>query len=228
MEKKVLVFNLVIVSIFVILSFIGFWIIYKIDRHPRLLKLPSDVYAVWDVDSMQKNEMIDPIRGYNATSFNVEITDGHSGKAGYLNGKDSYIQTPLNFQGWKGITISFWVKPEDADRDGLSVILDNGHTANSDFAIQSADTHGENWVWHCNGIDIFLIIPLKQWSHVVVSADAKKGVIKAYIDGLKVGERQTDIFEFGPAMLTIGKLSKADDRYFRGSIRSLKIWDKSI
>lgn len=217
------------ISILIILSFIGFWYIYKNSDFPISIQVPSsNPYVKWDMDSISNNEILDLKGNYTAKLFNVEVVEGYLGKAGYFNGKNSYIETPINFQGWDGITISFWVKPEDADRDGLSVILDNGHTANSDFAIQSADIHGENWVWHCNGIDIFLTIPLKQWSHIVVSADAKKGVIKAYINGLKVGERQTDIFEFGSAPLTIGRLAKASDRYFKGCIDEVQIWNRIV
>ncbi|MDO8125639.1 MAG: LamG domain-containing protein [Candidatus Brocadiales bacterium] len=186
----------------------------------------SDTYAVWNMDADKKDKIADSRGRYSATSFNTEIVEGHSGKARYFNGKDSYIQTPVNVQGWKGLTISLWVKPERKEGDELSVILDNGHNAENNFVIQSADASGGKWVWHCNGVDIFLDIPLNQWSNVVVVADGEKGIVRAYTSGSKVTEVRVDEgFEFGPTPLTIGKLAKADARYFKGSIDEVIIWN---
>ncbi|MDO8125640.1 MAG: LamG domain-containing protein [Candidatus Brocadiales bacterium] len=214
------------------LTLIGIWVIYENRRHQNITKqIPSTAtaYAVFNMDADTKHEIADSKGGHNAISFNARIVKGDSGKARYFNGKDSYIQTPVNVQGWKGLTISLWVKPECKGGDGLSVILDNGHDEKTNFAIQSADASGEKWVWHCNGIDIFLDIPLNQWSNVVVVADGEKGIVRAYTNGSKVTEVNAEKgFEFGPTQLTIGKLAKADTRYFKGSINRVVIWDTAI
>ena len=192
------------------------------------LKDASTAHAIWNMDDDAKNEVADSKGGHNAVSFGSGITEGHSGKARYFNGKSSYIKTPLNFQGWKAIAISFWVKPEQKEGIGLSVILDNGHDAKSDFAIQSADFSSEKWVWHCNGIDINFKLPLNKWTHVVVVASGEKGIIQAYTNGFKIDEERTDRFEFGSSPLTIGKLVNADERYFKGSIDEVIVWDMAI
>ena len=202
---------------------------YKSSQLVKAMRLSPAPYATWNMDTDTKDEIADVKGGHTAISFNTEVREGYVGKARYFNGKDSYIKTPLHFQGWKAITISFWVKPERKDGNELSVILDNGHDAKNNFAVQSADYSGEKWVWHCNGSDIFLNLALNTWNHVVVIADGEKGIIKAYANDVKAGEVKTNTgFVFGSTLLTIGKLAKIDERYFKGSIDEVTIWDKVV
>jgi hypothetical protein len=158
---------------------------------------------------------------YSAIAVNAKLTKGKFNKARYLNGKDSYIATPINFKGWDVVTISLFVKPYRKNKEELSAVLDNGHDANSNFVIQSADNENPNsdrWVWHCNGVDVFLRIPFNEWTHIIVVADGKNGIVKAYINGINVGNVTTKSFGFNDTNLTIGKLSKSDSRYFKGCI----------
>ncbi len=157
----------------------------------------------------------------------ITVMDGPEGKALYFNGNNSFIQTPLNVHGWERLEISFWVKPEKKENGALSVIFDNGHTGTNDFAVQTADESGKRWVWHCNGLDIFLDLPLNQWSFVSVSADGKNGVLTASVDDFKVGEIQTGkMFGFGSSLLTIGKLANSNERFFKGAISDLIVLKK--
>ena len=122
-----------------------------------------------------------------------------------------------------------WVRPERRDGDGLSVKLDNGHDEKNNFGIQSAGSSGEEWVWRCNGMDIFLNLPLGKWTHFIVVADGERGVIRTYTNNIKVGEAKKDTnFEFGSTSLTIGKLAKVNERYFKGGIDEVVILDKAI
>lgn len=225
-----LLFKLVVILLVIVTFSTGIWFIYKNNKHRDVLQLMPNPYLIWNMDSDTKDNVIADSAGkYNAASFNALATEGHSGKARYFNGKNSYIQTHVSFQEWKGITISLWVKPDHKGGNELSVILDNGHDAKNNFAIQAADSSGDKWVWHCNGYDILLNLPLNKWTHLVVSADGEKGIIKAYTNGLKIAEVKSDKgFKFGPTPLTIGKLAKPDERYFKGSIDDIVIWDKSI
>lgn len=232
MKKRKLgkiLFDLFIIATLVIISLICNWFILRDSGYFFSLDLPKDSVLKWKMDTGVYGDKIHDSKGkYDATSFNTEAKKGYHGEARYFNGVNSYISTPLSFQDWDGITISLWVKPEDPGKDGLSVILDNGHTANSDFVIQSADSSGKNWLWYCNGVYLSFALPLKKWSHVIVSADTKKGMIQAYVNKKTAGKAYTNPFEFGPTMLTIGKLAKADDRYFKGMVDELEIWDKGI
>lgn len=187
----------------------------------------KDAYAIWDMNSQDQNKIQDNKGKNHATPINIEIINGHSGNAAYLNGNDAYIQTPINFHGWKGITISFWIKPENKLGGELAIILDNGHDSDSNFAIQSADTIGEKWVWHCNGKDILFDLPLNQWSHVIAWADSESGMIGASVNGRISGEVKTaSKIEFGSTSLVIGKLAKTNERYFKGGIDQFALWNK--
>lgn len=194
--------------------------------------------AVWTMDDTVGDDITvggdikDAKERHSATAFHTSITEGHSGKAIYFNGRDSYVKTPVNFHGWKGVTISLWVYPEQKNEGGLAVILDNGHDADSNFVIQSADIDNPNsnrWGFHCSGADIPLTLPFDQWTHLVVVADAEKGLIQAYTNGVDAGKVATGRrFEFGAVPLSIGKLARADDRYFKGRIDEVVILNKAI
>lgn len=158
---------------------------------------------------------------------NITVMTGPDGKALYFNGNNSFIQTPLEVHEWDRLEILFWVKPEKKEDGSLSVIFDNGHTSATDFTVQTADESGKRWVWHCNGLDIFLDLPLNQWSFVTVSADRINGVLKAYVDDFKVGEIRTGkTFRFGSSPLTIGKLANSNERFFKGAISDLIVLKK--
>lgn len=194
-------------------------------------KLLSSAYAAWSMDDAAWENIQDSTGKFKLTAVNVRTTKGKFKKAGYFNGKDSYIVAPINFKGWKALTISMWVKPERKSKKELSVVLDNGHDANNNFVIQSADAEKPNsgkWVWHCNGTDIFLKIPFNEWTHIMVVANAEKGIVSAYINGVNVGSRTTKSFEFNDTNLTIGKLSKIDSRYFKGSIDEIIILNRAL
>jgi len=65
-------------------------------------------------------------------------------------------------------------------------------------------------------------------SHLVIIADGERGIIQGYVDGISMGKVTIGKrFEFGDAPLTIGKLAKMDDRYFKGGIDEVKIRDKA-
>lgn len=188
----------------------------------------TDAYVIWNMDDEELHRIDDSKGRFHATAFGTEIASGHSEKSRYFNGKDSYIKTPVSFKGWKDVTISLWVKPERKEGNELSVILDNGHDAKTNFVIQSTDNSGTKWVWHCNGIDITFRLPLNKWTQVVVVASGDKGIVQAYANGLKIAEARSYRFEFGSSLLTIGKLANADERYFKGSIDEVIILNKAI
>ncbi len=220
---KVLAVNL----IFLLGTLIYFYHIATYDRLSVVQSL-SKSYAVWNMDLDSKEEVVDLKGRHSAISFNTSMSKGYMGSARYFNGRDSYIKTSVNFKGWKSVTISLWVKSEKKGRNGSSVILDNGHAAEKDFVIQTADFDNPDsgrWVFRCNGVDIPLIIPFYRWSNIVIIMDAAGGVLQAYVDGVRSGRVVLDKgFEFGDEPLSIGKLAKMDDRYFKGSIDEVVIW----
>src|SRR3990172_8538212 len=72
----------------------------------------SDAAALWHMDEQRDSSIRDEGGKYNLRGNKTGIVEGFSGKARYFNGKDSYIRVPLDFKGWKDLSISFWVKAE--------------------------------------------------------------------------------------------------------------------
>ena len=212
-------------GIFFIIIVASFLILSKKDPLDRK-QLLSKAYVAWTLDDTVEGIIKDSKGKHDAISVNTDIIKGPWGNARHFNGRDSYIKTPVSFSGWKAFMISLWVRPEKKDKDGLSVILDNGHDANNNFVVQSADINSPNsekWVLHFNGKDILLNIPFEQWTHLVIVVDAEKGYVKAYTGGKEAGIVEMGRFELGNTPLTFGKLAKNDDRYFKGTIEEIII-----
>lgn len=194
---------------------------------PKQLSLP---YAKWNF-STTADDIKDSKGIFTASLFDTRSVEGFSDKAKYFNGKNSYAKVPVDFKGWKSVSISLLVKPEKKHGNELSIILDNGHNPMNNFVVQTADENCPNnskWVWHCNGIDIMFTMPFDKWSWLIVVADAAHGVSRVYINGKKAGEIKTGPFEFGANPLIIGKLALANKRYFKGSIDEIDIFDRTI
>lgn len=218
---------------YIAISIISIGLIYsiwKVEEESssfRSNKLVKSAYAVWTMDDNADGIVKDEKGKHHAFAFNTLIAEGYSGKALYFTGKDSHMKTPIHFKGWSGITLSLWVKPEKKGDGMLSVILDNGHDANSNFVVQSAEMNNpdsEKWIFHCNGVDIPLLIPFNEWTHLILIADAEKGRVKAYSNDVIAGEVKIGKgFIFGDEPLTIGKLARGDERYFKGSIDEVMI-----
>lgn len=151
--------------------------------------------------------------------------------ASHFNGKSSYAKIPLDFNGWDSVSISLLAKPERKTGRELSVILDNGHDTTDNFVVQSADANNPNsgrWVWHCGGNDIVFTMPFDKWSQLIVVAEAGHGITRVYINGEKAGEVKSAPFKLGSTPLTVGKLSSADKRYYKGSIGRVDILNRAV
>lgn len=223
---------IVIIVILILLLFITIQAISDNVKYQNSTNLLSTAYAAWNMDDKHGNDIKDYKGAHNAIAANTKPVNRLFGRARYFNGKDSYIETPVNFKGWRAVTISLWVKPEKKSDDTLSVILDNGHDVNSNFVIQSVGIEDKNngkWVWHCNGKDITIKLLFNRWTHLIIVADIKKGVSRVYVDERFAGEINTgEGLEFGAAPLTIGKLARENNRYFQGSIDNVIVLDKAI
>ncbi len=217
-------------GIFLIIIGASFLMLSKKDPFDKK-QLLSKAYAAWTLDDTVEGIIKDSKGKHDAISVNTEIMKGPWGNARHFNGRNSVIKTPVSFSGWKAFTISLWARPEKKDGGGLSVILDNGHDANTNFVIQTADINNsdsERWVLHFNGKDILLSIPFEQWTHLVIVVDAEKGYVKAYTGGKEAGIVEMGRFELGDTPLTFGKLAKNDDRYFKGTIEEIVVLNKII
>ncbi|HHT9132781.1 MAG TPA: sulfatase-like hydrolase/transferase, partial [Candidatus Tripitaka californicus] len=159
----------------------------------------------------------------------LSIGKGHLQEAVYLNGVDSYLQTPLTFNGWQELTISLWVMPEEApSRGSLSDILDVGHTTAERCALQ-LDNSTQTVDWHYAGGDVVFKLPSDTWSYLVLTADNKEKKIQAYRNGIKMGESvMIGEPKFDDTPLTFGRMAKADARYFKGAIDEVTVFDRPM
>jgi len=166
---------------------------------------------------------------YNADMYKVRNANGHSRDAAYFNGTDSSIKTTLSLEDLKGATIMFWVKPGIKQNNKTIAIINNGHSAEKDFVLQSVDTSKHEYTFHCFGIDSTFNLPAGSWTHFLVTIDLSKNTFDVYLNSKKYSSLQIPRGStFGPASLAFAKLSKVGERYFCGAIDEVFIWPRPL
>lgn len=217
--------------LFTLIMAAGLMILAGCD-HTYLSDPYSDAKAVWRMDEQEGNLIRDEKGLYNAISHNATVV----GNARLLNGLNAYIQTPLKLN--KDITISLWVKPEKdlwesaaltKKRSGHLIILDNGNTSRKNFALQSSDIEYTKFVWHTADADVSFELTWNEWSHLVVVANSKNNTLQVFLNGELLGENRIKgkiILDDTP--LTIGKWATRDERFFRGMIDEVAVWDRAL
>lgn len=184
--------------------------------------------AVWNMDELESDIIYDKSGRNSAAAIDTTIIDGVSGKARRFNGTSSFIRTQMDFSTWTNFTISFWfvAAPQVGD---MGVVLDNGHTGDNNFVVQSTTRGGNTYWWYCNGKGSMFEVPEYKWIHVVVIHDADEKRALLYVDGEKLPEIPLEkVGGFGPAPLTFGRLSNSWERYFKGAIDEVAIWDRVL
>lgn len=186
----------------------------------------DNAVAVWHMDEINTGDRIDAKGKY--VFSNLGMDDGYFQKAVYFNGTNSFLQTPLTFNNWQSVTVSLWVKPEHDLKKDISIIFDVGHTEKERCAFQ-LDNISRSAAWLYAGANIIVELKHSVWSHIVLVADGNEKKIKAYCNGIKVGE--ADVLptpNFDDTPFTLGKLAKADDRYFKGAIDEVVVWNRPL
>lgn len=196
-----------------------------------------DATAVWHMDEQEGNFIRDAKGLHNATAYRATIVANPPyGNARYLNGLNAYIQTPLKLS--KDITISLWIKPEKDlwksasavyKDNGHAVILDNGHTGKENFVLQAIDLKYTKFIWHSADEDVPFELPWNEWSHIVVVANSQNNTLQVFLNGELLGESRTKgEFVIDDTPLTIGKWATKDERFFRGMIDEVAVWDRAL
>ncbi|MDR4503621.1 MAG: LamG domain-containing protein [Candidatus Scalindua sp.] len=224
------------IPVFIFGGFYLTYALFKPESMPNIVwtSTPEKIYntikskeslATWKLETEFLNKGRE-----NDLFLDLQTFDGEYGETFSFNGRSSFARPHINFRQWEGVVISLRVKPGEKENDGLSTILDNGHTATQNFVLQSADPRNlarEDWVFVCNGIPIPFKLKLNKWSHVLLIIDAEHGEMKVFLNGALAGENKTDPFNFGSIPLSIGKQSLANDRYFEGEIADLVVWSNA-
>lgn len=165
----------------------------------------------------------------HAIPFNAPTVAGVIDQARYFNGTDTYIATPLSFEEWSNITVSFWIKPEPSEVEGSKFILGNDSGTENNFVIRSTDNTETRFVWSCAGGEVEFDLQSGKWSHVIVIADANNNKLEVYEDDNKIAEGDLpNGLNFDSTPLIFGKSPTTDASYFNGSIDEVAIWDSAL
>jgi len=190
---------------------------------------PSGVKALWHMDEAEGDMIADANGAYDATSYNTQVVEGPFGNARYFNGEDSYIKTPLNFQGATTVTISLWVKPEPVQSGNLAIVFDTGHDRMANFVVQSIDNTATTFAWHSADTDLLFNLNRDQWTHLAVIADATNRKLEVYQDGQLIGQMDTKYaLQIDSTPLTFGRFAIWEARYFKGSMCEAAVWDRAL
>jgi len=163
------------------------------------------------------------------TAYNLKIVNGFSPAAVYFDGNSAYAKTSLELSALKGATIMFSVKPDAKQNTSIVAIIDNGHSAENDFVLQSVDVSKHEYTFHCFGVDSVFNLPAETWTHFLVSIDLSKNTFDVYLNGKKYSSSQIPLdSHFGSVPLTFAKLSKSNERYFRGTLDEVFIWPRAL
>lgn len=192
--------------------------------------LLSKAVTVWHMGEDKGDIVVDSKGKNNAKSYNTQIVTGVSGKAKHFNGQDSYIETPLNAKMFKnGITISLWIKPEGCLSQGVCSVLDAGHDETNNFVLQSTNKKADVFAWYANKNSVLFNVPHYKWTHLLLLMDVKKNKMSGYINGREVTiVSNKKPFQLTDGILTLGKLAEYDERYYKGAIDEVIVWDYAL
>lgn len=140
-----------------------------------------------------------------------------------FDGKNDYGQDISVINGWPNATIMAWINLNNFyTAEGIIVGQDKLQLkVNGSRELQAV----------ANGTTITAPIPLTaaQWIHTAVVYDSSNSLLKLYINGTMVkntaisGNLLADTSPF-----TIGKNPSASDKFFRGSIDEIRVFDKAL
>ncbi len=209
--------------------------LFDAGRHTSPQELLSETKALWHMDEAAGDVVADANGAYDATAYNTQVVEGPFGNAQYFNGLNSYIKTPLGFQGATAVTISMWVRTEPpsqwaepSEQHDLHIILDTGHDALNSFVVQSEGATYDVFNLYSAGPAAF-VLPRGAWSHLVFVINPGKRMRQVYVDGLKSSELiSNEVPNFGSIPLFFGKWATEDARFFKGSMSEAAVWDRAL
>jgi len=212
-----------------------FTLLVNAGNHTSSQELLAEAKALWHMNEETGDLIADAHGSYDATSYNTQVVEGPFGNARYFNGLNSYIKTPLSFEGARGVTISLWVRTESPSQwvepgepHDIHIILDTGHDERNNFVVQSEGATYDLFSLYCAGPAVFEI-PRSIWTHLVIVITPEERKRQVYLDGLKSSELIShDAPNFGSIPLVFGKWATQNARYFEGSMCEAVVWDRAL
>ncbi len=130
------------------------------------------------------------------------------------------------------ITLMAWVKVDQDLGDDLGIVLKNdGSTYNYTLIIDNREIPSFRTVTDTNGLGRMDVttaaMQISQWHHVVGTYDGQ--VMRVYLDAVLVSERtQSGNLISTTEPLLIGRRALGDNRFFRGFIDEVSVWDRAL
>jgi len=167
--------------------------------------------------------------------------DGKFGKALEFNGKDNYVEVPLDVNAHvdKGeLSLCAWVKvlavATDAHGQNRQPIIMKGNANAWEFALYVYDTWGAGQsYWQCGGTGVSepsaANTLVKGTWHAVCSTFKLKGSTRVYVDGKLVVEdagRNGDICRTGTRPIRIA--SREDGQFLAAVVDEVRIFDREL
>jgi len=169
------------------------------------------------------------------TPTGTTIVTGKYGSARSFNGSSDYISIPSNsnLNPTSAITITAWVKPDDAARSTWQEFVAKGPSSDrqyflrpktNDGLLQGAIYLSDQSIRYTTGVT-----PLQNatWSHVAMTYDASTGIVNLYINGVldKSADTAGGSINTTTEILAIGRLGSTSAEYYDGSIDDVRIYN---
>lgn len=159
------------------------------------------------------------------TTFSGCAPEPIPGNALKLNGNGDYASTqPLNLN-TNNLTLSAWIKPEGQQLDWAGILFCRGGNTTSGISLRDDNELRFHWNEGFWDVGTGLYLPDGYWSHVAMVVQPKK--ITLYVNGNSWSLNDTFDPQGFNAPLDIG-LDNCCERYFKGSIDEVKVWNKAL
>lgn len=167
----------------------------------------------------------------DGTNHNAFFVEGKNDKALKFNGRNSYINAPVNINPdiLSQMTMTAWVK----ENDGAKIM----HVVSSDDAgydrAMGTDNRGpgqEGWACFAGDGQVLGSHPITadKWTFIATVYDQDIGTVKLFVDG-SVYEKEAKIAK-GNDFILIGArgTTKQQGEYFKGVIDEVRIYDQAL
>lgn len=178
---------------------------------------------------------------YNGIVKRARLCEDKNGKpnsAYHFNGSDNYIQIDnvKDLNAIETITVCAWICPQSyssyaawlskpASLYNSQIRAGFGQVTDKNWGLTLYNNNEKNW-FEYNLKDN--LMPLNQWSFVVISADTKSGEVKAYLNGKEVASWQNmKKFSYSELPMYIG-YQFDDTEYFDGYIDEVRIYNRVL
>lgn len=196
--------------------------------------------AWWKLDAKDGLTAVDSAgEQHNGSLTNMDAnawTDDGSVRALKFDGKDDYVAVPpLNLNS-NTCTITAWVKLDGTQLIFTGIVFSSEADTLAGLGFGSGPAWSPNnelgyfwnrrfWNWHSN-----LIVPENEWRLVALVVEPEKGTVYLGHDGKidsAVNARPHNPEGF-KGITRIGQNAEKDIRYFKGLIRDVRIYDRSL